>query len=116
MKNTINGGLPAALFVGPFLLFSICIFSCGSGGGRPSVAEAKSLNTSPDTTGPIFRPRVIVTCVTNGCGDLVLPSHDSSAAPRSPRIVLLGRTAVNIPANTDVRVEVYFDLDSIARE
>jgi hypothetical protein len=110
MKNIVKGGLATALFVAPFLLFCVNISSCGNG-PTPS-KQAMSLNSSPDTSGGLSKPRVVITCLNGNCASLTLPSHDTSGSPGGPKIILEGKTTVDIPANTDIRVEVYFDKDS----
>jgi hypothetical protein len=105
MKKIINGGLSAASFVLLFLLLSIVVSSCGGS----QLREAKSLTASPDTSGGISKPKVVISCLNNNCGSITLSSHDSSQGPGNPKFVLDTKTTVDIPANTNIRVEVYFE-------
>lgn len=110
------------------LLFCVFLASCGgapsnetysksadssAGGGinpKPRLIMSSSLGT-PDTTGPVFHPKVIY-CLSTDCDTVSVGGSGPGPVPASPRIILQGKTAVAVPAGTDFKIEVYFDLDS----
>jgi hypothetical protein len=86
MKKIISGGIVATLFVAG-------ISSCGN-------------TPTPNPIGHNSKAVVTLTCLNNTCPGLTASSTDSSTHVGGTKYVFIVKSTADIPANTDLRIEV----------
>ena len=103
MKNRITGGLAAAVFAAPFILFAFQVSSCGNGGGNQASTTLGSATKNTTTSGA----KATLTCQGKNCGSVIMAgSSDTSPGVGPKRYYFVGTTDSAIAARTQIRIEV----------